>query len=154
MPEGCFVYSMKHQVYWQLTNIYLGWKCDVIIYSTFVMWFHSKPPLTARGWHYMRSQGVIPCALTTGKGWQSRIKSWDKTFFLTSPWNWISPQKLKKHRSCYSVSAAFQYMMNMWEEVLHRYADIELGHVLGLPELFAKIQKVHTELVTGDNRKN
>lgn len=34
------------------------------------------------------------CELTTGKEWQSSISSWDKTFFLTSPWNWISPQKL------------------------------------------------------------
>lgn len=57
------------------------------------------------------------------------------------------PAEAAKHPN-YSVSAAFQYMMNMWDEVLHRYADIELGHILGLPELFAKIQKVHTELVT------
>lgn len=121
MPEDCFVYSMKHQVYWKLINIYLGWKCDVIIYSTFAMWFHSKPPLTARGWRYMRSHGVIPCALTTGKGWQSKIRSWDKTFFLTSPWNWISPQKLQNTQT-------IQFLLHSsiwWTCEMKSYTDMQ-----------------------------
>lgn len=35
------------------------------------------------------------CELTTGKEWQSSISSWFRTFFLTSPWNWSSPLKLR-----------------------------------------------------------
>ena len=44
------------------------------------------------------------CELTTGKGWQSSISSWAKTFFLTSPWNWISPQKLGNTSQTINVS--------------------------------------------------
>lgn len=36
---------------------------------------------------------------------------------------------------------------------LHGYADDELGHVAGLPELYAKTQKVHAELVTKGKTK-
>lgn len=57
--------------------------------------------------------------LTTGNGWQSSSSSWDKTLFLTFPWNWISPQKLRNTRQrhqlrrCHFASASHEFLFRM-----------------------------------------
>lgn len=63
----------------------------------------------------------LHCELTTGKGWQSSMSSWLKTFFLTSPWNWISPQKLDNSKYCQherlllpQSSELCRYFWNRW----------------------------------------
>lgn len=100
---------------------------------------------------------IFPCALTTGKGLQSRIRSWDKTFFLTPPWNWIRPQMLQTQpddsmSDCHFCRIPASDGDSSGKD-LHGYADDELGHVGGLPELYAKTQKVHAELVTKGKTK-
>lgn len=70
----------------------------------------------------------IPWKLTTGKEWQSSINNWDKTFFLTSPWNWISPQKLgndKTHSQHGWFSTSSQYIMSTFVNDMETYTDTQ-----------------------------
>lgn len=117
--------------------------------------------ISGRQW-FLHMTGIrrafLGYVLTTGNGWQSSSSSWDKTFFLTVPWNWISPQKLRNTWQRCQLQAGVSFCIGVaWSYLsdgnLHRDAGGQLGNVLGLPELFAEIQKIHTELMTSKRQR-